>query len=129
MQTLEFSSDQFGLLIKLVVKILFPSFLLEDLLTTLAWAGMCTLRRCPSNIFSADHGVGNPPSCLEDRFSRVSWRVTCPNHASFRLLEVAGGGSCEPTRRVDLAPHPVAGLVLQEGDAENFSWGQGLEEL
>ena len=30
---------------------------------------------------------------------------------------------------VDLAPHPVVGLVLQEGDAEKFSQALGFENL
>ena len=30
---------------------------------------------------------------------RLSWRVTCPNHASFRLLRVARRGSRGPTRK------------------------------
>ena len=30
---------------------------------------------------------------------------------------------------VDLAPHPVVGLVLQVGDAENFSQALGFESL
>ena len=33
---------------------------------------------------------------------RLSWHVTCQNHASFRLLTVAGRGSCEPTRKLIL---------------------------
>ena len=31
---------------------------------------------------------------------RLSWPVTCPNHASFRLLTVARRGSCGPTRNL-----------------------------
>ena len=30
---------------------------------------------------------------------RLSWRETCPNHASFRLLAVSRRGSCGPTRK------------------------------
>ena len=29
---------------------------------------------------------------------RLSWRVTCYNHVSFRILTVARGGSCGPTK-------------------------------
>ena len=47
---------------------------------------------------------------------RLSWRVTCLNLASFRLLAVARRGPCGPTRKLlDLAPHPVVGLVLKVG--------------
>ena len=31
---------------------------------------------------------------------KLSWHVTCPNHASFRLLTVARRGSCGPTRKL-----------------------------
>ena len=30
-----------------------------------------------------------PPKCPEGWFERLSWRVACPNHASFHLLTVA----------------------------------------
>ena len=33
---------------------------------------------------------------------RLLWRVTCPNHASFRLLTVARKGSCGSTRMLIL---------------------------
>ena len=33
---------------------------------------------------------------------RLSWHVTCPNHASFCLLTVARRGSCRPTRKLIL---------------------------
>ena len=33
---------------------------------------------------------------------RLLWHVTCPNHASFRLLTVARRGLCGPTRKLIL---------------------------
>ena len=33
---------------------------------------------------------------------RLSWRVTCPTQASFRLMTVARSGSCGPTRKLIL---------------------------
>ena len=46
----------------------------------------------------------HPPSKVPRRMlmERLSWRVTCPNHASFRLLTVARSGSCGPTRKLIL---------------------------
>ena len=43
-----------------------------------------------------------PPSKVPRRMvlERLSWRVTCPNHACFCLLTVAGRGSCGPTRKL-----------------------------
>ena len=60
----------------------------RPLCTVLAWAGMSTLRRCPPRIFSATSGITHPPRCPEGWFWRVSWHVTCPNHASFCLWTV-----------------------------------------
>ena len=56
-------------------------------------------------------------------------QVSCPQHASFNLLTVARRGSCGPTREVDLAPHPVAGLVLQIENVEKFPQALGFESL
>ena len=41
---------------------------------------------------------------------RLSLRLTCPNHASFRLWTVAWRGSCGPTRKLILLP--TQSLVL-----------------
>ena len=54
-------------------------------------------------------------------------RVTCPNHASPRLLTVTGRGSYGHTRKVDLGPHPVVCLSLQVQDAEKFPHALGFE--
>ena len=51
---------------------------------------------------------------------KLLWRVTCPNHASFRLSIVARRGFWGVNEEVDLAPHTVVGLVLQVGDAEHL---------
>ena len=50
---------------------------------------------------------------------RLLWRLTCPTHASFRLLTVARRVP-GTHKEVDLTPHPVVGLVLKVGDAEKF---------
>ena len=52
--------------------------------------------------------------------------MTCPKQASFCLLTVARRSSCGP-KEVDLAPHPVVGLVLQVGDTEKFPQALGYE--
>ena len=54
--------------------------------------------------------------------------MTCPKQASFCLLTVARRSSCGP-KEVDLAPHPVVGLVLQVGDTEKFSQALDFEGL
>ena len=51
---------------------------------------------------------------------RLSWRVTCPNHANLSLE------SCQKTffwthKAIDLAPRPVVGFVPHVGDVKrNF---------
>ena len=93
-------------------------FYRRPLWAVLAWAGMSTLWCCPSSIFSANHTITHPPRCPERRFDerwkRLSWRVTCPNHANFCLLTVARRGSCGPTRKFDLVLHPVVGPVVDQ---------------
>ena len=39
---------------------------------------------------------------LKNGFERLSWRATCPNHASFRLVTVARRGSYGSTRAMIL---------------------------
>ena len=54
---------------------------------------------------------------------RLSWHVTCPNHASFWLLTVARQRFLWTHKEVDLVPRPVIGLVLQVGDNSVVSSG------
>ena len=60
---------------------------------------------------------------------KLSWRETCPNHASIRLLTVARRGSCGPHKGADLAPRPVVGLVGHVGDVEKFPQAPRFESL
>ena len=56
-----------------------------------------------------------PPSKVPRRMvlERLSWCVTCPNHASFSLLAVARRGSCGPTRKLTLLRiHSFTNTVL-----------------
>ena len=71
-------------------------FCRRPLWAVLAQARMSTLSCCPPSISSADQGVAHTPRC--PGLESLSRRVTLPNPASFRLLTVARGGSCRPTR-------------------------------
>ena len=55
----------------------------------------------------------HPPSKVPGRMilERLSWPVTCPNHANFRLLTVARRGSCGPIRKVTVDLKAVARAV------------------
>ena len=71
--------------------------------TVLAWAGMSTLWCCLSAFplpTTASATVPKVPWRMV--LERLLRRVTCPNHASFRLLTVARSGSCGPTRELIL---------------------------
>ena len=60
---------------------------------------------------------------------RLSRRVTCPNHANFRLWTVCQKRFLWTHKEVDIAPHPGIGLVFQVGDVEKFPQGLGSESL
>ena len=48
---------------------------------------------------------------------------TSPSHDSYQKMFL------RYHKKVDLAPHPVVGLVLQVGDAEKFPQALGFESL
>ena len=72
-----------------------------------------------------------PPSRVPWRmiFERLSWRVTCPNRAKFSSLDSCQKRFLWTHKEVDLAPHPVIGLVLQAGDADKLPQALGFESL
>ena len=54
--------------------------------------------------------------------------MTCPKHASFRLLTATTRGSHGLiNKEVDLVSHPVVGLALLVGYTEKFPKALGLE--
>ena len=52
-----------------------------------------------------------------------------PNLCKFPSLDSCQKRSVWSHKEVDLAPHPVGGLVLQVGDAEKFPQALGFEGL
>ena len=76
-------------------EILFQSFLQEAHVSS---SGMG--KDVHSLMLSIQHFLCRPRRCSPYKVPRgmvlegLVWRVTCPNHASFRLLTVARGGSC-----------------------------------
>ena len=108
----QFSSVQFnpstdrvvgGTLQTIWLEILFESFQQEAIVSS---SGMG--RNVHSSVFSIQHFLccprRFPPSKVPWRtvLERLSRRVTCPNHASFRLWTLARRGSCGPTRKLIL---------------------------
>ena len=69
-----------------------------------------------------------PPSKMPWRMvlERLSWCVTCMNHASFCLLTVASRGPCGPTRKLILL---YTQSVLQVGATEKFPYALSFESL
>ena len=61
---------------------------------------------------------------------RLMWHVTCVNHGcKFPSLDNCQKRFPWTHNGVDLAPHPVVGLLLQVGDAETFPHALGFESL
>ena len=85
------------------VEILFQSCLQEALEN-----GSGMGRDAHSLILSTQHFLRLPrrrsPSKVPRRLvlKRMSWCVTCPNHASFHVLAIVRRGSCGPTRKLIL---------------------------
>ena len=52
-----------------------------------------------------------------------------PEPCKFPSLDSCKKRSLWTHKEVDLAPHPVVGLVLQRGDAEKFPQALGFESL
>ena len=108
-----FSSFQFSPLTDLIwsfwkvmndsAEILFQSFLQEALVSSSSMG-----RDVHSLMLSIQHFLCRPrrrsPSKVPWRMvlERMWWRVTCPNHVSFRLLTIARRGSCLPSRKLIL---------------------------
>ena len=57
----------------------------------------------------------------------LSWFATCPKHASFRFLTCCQKRFLWTLKKVDLAAHPVVGLVLQVGETEKCPGFESLD--
>ena len=107
-------------------EILFESFLQEALVS-----GSRKCRDVHSLMLPIQHFLfrprRRPPPKVPWRMflERLSWCVTCPSHASFRLLTVVRRGSCGPTRKVTLL-RPIDGVVLQVADTKKFPQALGF---
>ena len=84
-------------------EIFFQSFLQEAFVSSLGMG-----RDVLSLILSIQHFLCWPQHCPPSKVSwrmvleRLSWCVTCLNHASFHLLTVARRGSCGPIKKLIL---------------------------
>ena len=100
-------------------EIVFQSFMQRrSLWAVLARAGMSTLRCCPSIISSTASPTFQ--GALKDGFGEAV--VACD---MLEPCKLPSHDSCQKRflwthKAVDLAPHPVVGLVLQVGDVEKF---------
>ena len=89
---------------------------------------MSTLSCCPSSISSADHGVGTLQGPLKHGFGEAVMTRDMPEPCEFPPLDSRQKRFVWAHKEVDLAPHPVVGLTLQE-DAEKFPRALGYEIL
>ena len=111
-------------------EILFQTFLQEALVSSSGMGRDVHSLMLSIQHFSADDSVAHPPRCPEGWFfERLSWRVTCPNHASFRLLTVARKDSGGLTRKLILLRTQSVDCVLPVGDTEKFPHALGFKIL
>ena len=87
-----------------------------------------------SLMLSIQHFLSKPrrlPSKIPLRMvlERLSWFVTCPNHASFRLLTVAKRFSCGLTRKLIMLRTQSLVLCSKLGDAEKCPQALGFKSL
>ena len=66
---------------------------------------------------------------LKDGFVEAVVACDMPEPSKLPSLDKCQKSSLWTHREVDLAPHPITGLVLQTGDAEKFHQALGLESL
>ena len=81
-----------------------------------------------STISFADHGFTHPPMCADDVGEAV---VACnmPAKYKFPSLNICRKRFLWTHKEVDLAPHPVVGVVLQVGITKKFSQTFCFESL
>ena len=77
-----------------------------------------------SSISSVDHGVAQ--GTLKDGFGEAVVTCDMPALCKFLSLDSRQKRFMWTHKEVDLAPHPVVGLVLQGGDMEKFPQALGL---
>ena len=75
--------------------------------------------------YSAAHLQG----ALKDGFGEVVRACEMPKPCKFLTLNSCQKRFLWTHKEVDLAPHPVSGLVLQVGDVENLPRALGFEGL
>ena len=114
-------------------EILFQSFLQEALVSSSG-----TERDVHSLVLSIQHFLSRPrrrpTSTAPWRMvvERPSWRVTDPNHASFRLLTVARSGSCASTKTsgpTQLSPVHETRRVQRDSSRQPGIWKRDLDTL
>ena len=64
-----------------------------------------------------------------DGFGEAVVACDMPEPRQFPSLDSCQKRCLWTHQEVDLSPHPVVGLVIQVGDAENFSHALGFERL
>ena len=90
---------------------------------------MSTLWRCSSSVSSAGHGITRPPRCPEGCFGEAVIAGDMPEPSTFLSLDSCQKRFMWTHDEVDLAMHPVVGLVFQTGDTEKFPHALGFENL
>ena len=71
--------------------------------------------------------VVHPPRCSEGGFGEAVIACDMPRPCKFPSLDNCQKRSLWTHKEVDLAPHPVFGLMLQVGDTEKFPHAFGFK--
>ena len=78
---------------------------------------------------SADRGSPTLQGALKDGYGEAVVACDMPEPCDFLSLDSYQKRFLWALNEVNLAPHPVVGLVLQEGDTEKFQQALGFEPL
>ena len=92
-------------------------------------AGMSTLCCCPSSIPLLTMASPTHQGALKDGSGEAVVAHDMPEPSEFLSLDSRQKRFLWTHKEVDLAPHPVTGLVFQVGDAEKFPFALAFESL
>ena len=92
-------------------------------------AGMSTLCCCPASIPLLTMASPTLQGALKDGSGEAVVAHDMPEPYKFPYLDSCQKRFLWTHKEVDLAPHPVIGLVLQVGAAEKFPHARGFKSL
>ena len=111
-----------------LAEILFQSFLQEALVCSFGMGrDVHSLRVSIQHFLCLPRRL--PPSILKNGFGEAVVACDMPEPCEFSFPDSCQKRFLWTNKEIDLAPHPVVGLVLQVGDSEKFPHALGFESL